>query len=285
MKKPTAEVEATEKISYDSVWRKRYDNRALTATDEYQSLFHYDHLQQVAHQKLAFSLASKYGPRGKCLLIDVGCGTGTYIRRLFRQNPGDEAYGLDVSFNLMIRGRKDHPLLNGKFIQGGIEALPIKDKHFDIVLSMGVLQTVGNHKNALKELCRTVKPGGLLILSTLRRHVLWELFLLPWILFKYYFDQDKIAGETLNMIRNRENLVWRELPNDLPPHKYSFGEIKKQLSGCGMSDIKCFFPGRVKKIPVLLNSFHMFIVARRPGQGGSLSTVMNNNPPVPKVLG
>ena len=98
--------------------------------------------------------------------LDAGCGTGFYTLML-SEVIGDRAHvtGLDIEEYILARGRSlaDKSGLTERvsFIKGDIRMLPFNDDSFDWVFSMdliGYLQT--DPVELLKELARTVKPGG-----------------------------------------------------------------------------------------------------------------------------
>ena len=81
-------------------------------------------------------------------VLDVGCGDRPYAE-LF---PG--ATGFDVPGN-------PHADLHGS-----LEAIPVDDASFDVVLCLQVLEHVPDPGAAIRELHRVVRPGGRVLLST-----------------------------------------------------------------------------------------------------------------------
>jgi SAM-dependent methyltransferase len=81
-------------------------------------------------------------------VLDVGCGDRPYAE-LF---PG--ATGFDVPGN-------PHADLHGS-----LEAIPVADGSFDVVLCLQVLEHVPDPGAAVRELRRVVRPGGRVLLST-----------------------------------------------------------------------------------------------------------------------
>ncbi|MFH1505974.1 MAG: methyltransferase domain-containing protein [archaeon] len=88
------------------------------------------------------------------VILDAGCGDGTHLRVL-RKNKKFEVWGVDVE--------KLADLPN--VLCCSIEKMPFKDKKFDAVVCVDVLEHVDSPKKAIKELNRVLKKGGQLILT------------------------------------------------------------------------------------------------------------------------
>jgi len=84
-------------------------------------------------------------------VLDVGCGDRPYEQLL---QGAAEIVGFDVPGN-------PHADLHGS-----IDALPVEDASFDVVLCLQVLEHVPSPAAAVRELRRVVKPGGLVLAST-----------------------------------------------------------------------------------------------------------------------
>ena len=99
--------------------------------------------------------------------LDVGCGTGFYTMML-TEAAGAHSHvtGLDIEENFLEKGRslafQSDMAEQVSFIRGNIHKLPFAENRFDWAFSMDL---VGNLKTdpviLLKEIARTVKPGGM----------------------------------------------------------------------------------------------------------------------------
>jgi SAM-dependent methyltransferase len=104
------------------------------------------------------------------LVMDVGCGRGATVDWL-RQNHGLRAVGLDLSWKLLVQGRRTSaaPLVIGR-----AEALPVCAGNLAAVFSECVLSVLTDPVLALAEWSRVLAPGGYLILSDLYDRTDWS---------------------------------------------------------------------------------------------------------------
>ena len=84
-------------------------------------------------------------------LLDVGCGDRPYEELL---RGAARIVGFDVPGNVHAD------------LHGSIDAIPVDDGSFDVVLCLQVLEHVPDPAAAVRELRRVVKPGGRVLLST-----------------------------------------------------------------------------------------------------------------------
>jgi len=101
-------------------------------------------------------------------LIDIGCGTGRTLHQLARSHPGLRLYGADLSPAYVKRARQR--LLEVDEITLAVEnaeALPWADGTFEIATSVYMFHELPRNarRNAIREMFRVVKPGGLVVIE------------------------------------------------------------------------------------------------------------------------
>jgi len=97
-------------------------------------------------------------------LLDIGCGAGTYINSVKKENPLLELYGVDVSRRAIKMARVYYPEIDFKV--ANINHLPYPTNYFDAVVLRHVLEHLGDPKQDLSEVRRVLRPKGLLYSST-----------------------------------------------------------------------------------------------------------------------
>ncbi len=109
-------------------------------------------------------------------VLDVGCGTGTFMKMLVTDHPLLRVEGVDLSENMLaVAGRKlaMHP--NATLVQGLAHALPQEHGAFDVVVSSSAFHYFEKPVAALQEARRVLKPGGKLVIMDWRRDFwIWQ---------------------------------------------------------------------------------------------------------------
>jgi ubiquinone/menaquinone biosynthesis C-methylase UbiE len=101
--------------------------------------------------------------------LDAGCGDGRYLSAL-AEAPDRPARVVCVDLSQRILDVAEAAAtsagIEGQFIQANLEALPLEDGAFDLVLCTQVLEHLLDPDAGLRELARVLAPGGTLIVST-----------------------------------------------------------------------------------------------------------------------
>jgi ubiquinone/menaquinone biosynthesis C-methylase UbiE len=97
------------------------------------------------------------------LILDVGCGTGRFAEIALKA--GAYVVGLDYSSAAYVASKNLEKYSNFRAIRGDIYKLPFKEKSFDIVYCLGVLQHTPNVEQAFKSLPLVVKNSGYLVVD------------------------------------------------------------------------------------------------------------------------
>ena len=103
--------------------------------------------------------------RSDMRILDVGCGPGTITMDLAAMVPLGEVIGLDPEPTVLDKARTDaaaRGLQNVQFEVGNVHNLSHSDNTFDVVHGHQILQHAGQPVEALKEMCRVLKPNGIL---------------------------------------------------------------------------------------------------------------------------
>jgi malonyl-CoA O-methyltransferase len=145
---------------------KQYDQYAVTQREIGDRLFERLELMAIAPKRV----------------LDVGCGTGHYTRQLKRKYSSAKVMGLDLARGMIEQAKANNDWLTQwglkqgcEYICGDMDHLPFEDNSLDLIFSNLALQWSLNPAETFAEWSRVLKPGGLLIFSTLGPDTLKEL--------------------------------------------------------------------------------------------------------------
>ena len=105
-------------------------------------------------------LRSEVAPKAPMRILDIAAGTGTSSMALLAE--GVEVVAADFSKGMLAEGKKRYPQL--EFVFADAMKLPFEDASFDVVTMSFGLRNVADHKVALKEFYRVLKPTGRLVI-------------------------------------------------------------------------------------------------------------------------
>jgi ubiquinone/menaquinone biosynthesis C-methylase UbiE len=104
--------------------------------------------------------------RAKHRILDIGCGTGTFVVLVKRLHPDVDVVGLDPDPKALVRGKRkaERAAVSIHFDQGFSEALPYGAASFDRVFSSLMFHhlSLETKERTLREVRRVLKPGSFL---------------------------------------------------------------------------------------------------------------------------
>ena len=109
-------------------------------------------------------------------VLDLGCGTGFCTRQLKDNFGKAKVTGIDLAPGMIEQAKKQQGFFKKIDYQvADIDKLPFENSTFDLVFSNLTVQWLPDLKHSFAEINRVLKPGGLLIFSTLGPDTLIEL--------------------------------------------------------------------------------------------------------------
>jgi len=134
--------------------RRRYDSTAKIYDERYTRI-----------QREKYEVVKKYLPKHIARILDLGCGTGMFLGELARW--GKLVVGIDSSAKMLGIARKRAGGVS--LVCADADHLPFKDRSFDVVVSVTLLQNVPEPVTTMKEITRVLKPKGVAIVTSLKR--------------------------------------------------------------------------------------------------------------------
>ncbi|MEX1997741.1 MAG: class I SAM-dependent methyltransferase [Candidatus Andersenbacteria bacterium] len=148
----------------DRYWEDKYarEHIAGKSTDDFR-------------QQGFWPLLQKYFRPGRQYL-DAGCGIGGWI--LFLRDEGYNVEGIDTAARTVRALTEYDPDIRVKV--ASITQIPYPDQYFDGVLAIGTLEYVEDEMpQALREVHRVLKPGGIFFMEVPSANILRRLFYIP----------------------------------------------------------------------------------------------------------
>jgi SAM-dependent methyltransferase len=202
--------------------RKSITKYFTRSADYYENLYdespktnRFRGLELKWRKSAVLGLLDTFAPGKELRLLDVGCGIGNYLKSAF--NRGYKAFGMDITMEMAAKASETTRTcwIDGKpILLGDIHRMPFPDDSFDALLCVGVLQYLPGDLNAIKEISRVVKNGGIAIVTAPNLFKLSNLFdplyyiyLAPkyiWIKIKNKISKRRRLSDTLDFSHNTD---------------------------------------------------------------------------------
>jgi ubiquinone/menaquinone biosynthesis C-methylase UbiE len=104
--------------------------------------------------------------RASARLLDVGCGTGRFLREVKANYPRLDVTGLDLSAHYLAVARRElRPWSRARLVVGAAESMPFADGQFDATTCIYLFHELppGVRRSVVAEIRRVLKPGGVLV--------------------------------------------------------------------------------------------------------------------------
>jgi SAM-dependent methyltransferase len=95
------------------------------------------------------------------VVLDAGCGSGRWSYEMARR--GAQVVAMDLGLSVEVAARNTRGL-HVQCVQADIRDTPFRAETFDFACSLGVLHHVPETDIALAAICRTITPGGAMLL-------------------------------------------------------------------------------------------------------------------------
>jgi SAM-dependent methyltransferase len=136
------------------------------------------------------------GERLRGCILEDGCGVGMYVEHIAPF--GGTVIGLEYDFERAAEARANSPHI----LNAAGEAIPLPSGTFDLILSHEVLEHVQDDRLAVREMTRTLKPGGRIVLFVPNRGYPFETHGMYW-RGKYRFGNKLFVNYLPRLLRDK----------------------------------------------------------------------------------
>lgn len=167
----------------------KFDYESYPGDYQYEALNSRYSIQRFWHRGKLRLLDKIVNPALSDIILDLGCGSGNACFHLAKRCK--KIYGVDIKKNA-IRFCQDIKLKekekNCFFVHLTDSKLPFKDKTFDKVLLLDVIEHIDNPTNTLKEINRVLSDTGTFIITAPN-------YLSMWPVIEFFADRLTISPE------------------------------------------------------------------------------------------
>ena len=134
-------------------------------------------------------------------ILDIGCGRGQSLQLLDEYFNPDTINGIEIDESLLNDALKRAQACRCRveLIAGNAEMMPYQDQSFDMVFCHQSFHHIVQHEKAMREFCRVLKPGGVLLFAESCKKFIHSLSIR--LLFRHPMHVQKTAEEYLDLIR------------------------------------------------------------------------------------
>ena len=166
-KQHDASVDAAEIAQFDELGEKWWDESGPMRPLHKLNPVRLSYIRRMVCEH--FGLPDTIRCLQKLKIADIGCGGGLVAEPLCRM--GATVTGVDAGKE-NIRVAKAHAQehnLSIEYLATTVEQVAASGKKFDVVTALEIVEHVADVPVFMEALCKIVKPGGLLVMSTLNR--------------------------------------------------------------------------------------------------------------------
>lgn len=144
----------------NKVFEKEFFNRIADENETYETIKDeiYNHLTNLLNENII-----KTSEKVNWKVLEAGCGTGVFGKKLLEHFPKFNIIGVDISENMIKKA--DSGTKNYKALIGDLENKDLfKDNEIDIILCPFILHHFPNLEKVFENFDLWLKPGGFLII-------------------------------------------------------------------------------------------------------------------------
>jgi ubiquinone/menaquinone biosynthesis C-methylase UbiE len=119
-------------------------------------------------------------------VVDVGCGSGQFLRKAAAVFPEAELVGVDGSAAMIhaaVTTARDGERI--RFVRGRAESLPLADGSFDLAVTTASFHHWADQSRGLAEVSRVLRAGGTFVLADVVAAGALRVGVLSWLLGRF----------------------------------------------------------------------------------------------------
>lgn len=122
-----------------------------------------DHVIDNASRNHVLTQLNQYVPKAKPDILEVGCASGYMLKMIREKRPDAFIMGADVTYSSLLNLAKT--LTNVPLLRFDLTHCPLPDNSLDVVILLNVLEHIERDNEAIRQVKRVLKPGGIAIIE------------------------------------------------------------------------------------------------------------------------
>lgn len=122
-------------------------------------------------RKLLYDVILSKRERDNEVFLDIGCGQGAFTH--FGTQNFKLYFGLDISFEAILRCYSSFPFKNSIFLVGDAESLPLRNASANVCAAQWLFEHLGNPQKCANEISRVLSNRGNAYIDTNHRNFLF----------------------------------------------------------------------------------------------------------------
>lgn len=196
---PDQEISWAVKYFFDALYYRElgeFQTKAHTFIDYIDS-------RDEKYQAVLCELADLMKQKESLKILDIGCGKGRYLKKMFYTYPQNEYYGIDLS-EMVLRFVKNPKI---KVSTGSILNTGCKNEEFDLVFAAESLEHAIFIDLAIKEMVRVTKVGGSVVIIDKDKTAFDRVKYKEWIIPEELSTKQWLDTEEIRNVFQKNNLV------------------------------------------------------------------------------
>lgn len=131
--------------------------------DLWSEVYDFGWIQRLAYRPVHDAVLDALHRQPRHAVLDLGCGTGLFARRICEELRNTRVVGCDFSSGMLQRANRVHSRV--EWVRGNALELPFVEGCFDTVISTEAFHWFAHPREAIAQIRRALAPGGQLMLA------------------------------------------------------------------------------------------------------------------------
>ncbi|MBX3718725.1 MAG: methyltransferase domain-containing protein [Parachlamydiales bacterium] len=217
----------------------------MNKTIDLDASYYQNHSEQQYER--AQELLNSLNIKPSASVLDIGCGHGNITAEISLKVPNGKIIGIDASHKMIRHAKEKFPnsqFPNLEFLEIKAEEMYFPESSFDLIVCFSCLLWIREPKKALELMCKSLKPGGILVILTYLKESSYVHFL-EKTLEKFPSYKNLSAVHTMLSMNEYKDILTSHqiaLEDFIPRSRFTEYKNKEELKAYLKGWITCYVP-------------------------------------------